>query len=214
MIYYIINFIFSKYKMQDGSGTFLREPGLEPPKFRKLLQEVGDEKINKLVLWREPISVNSMLKFLKLNKSFDDLFHLALNLSDKYNLDKQSVLTFERGKPKGETLEIPVSKDITIREMIEKTKKRMGDNAYSSYSVRNNCQQFLLNVLSANGLMTTEARKFIEQDVEKILQDLPKYSEVVANFFTGAQAVANRLIEGEGSTKMYNYQLHESKCKF
>jgi hypothetical protein len=200
--------------MQDGTGVFLREPGLEPPKFRKLLQEVGDEKINKLVLWREPISVNSMLKFLKLNKSFDDLFHLAVSINDKYNLDKQSVLTFERGKPKGETLEIPLNKDITIREMIEKTKKRMGDNAYTSYSVRNNCQQFLLNVLSANGLMTTEARKFIEQDVEKILQDLPKYSEVVANFFTGAQAVANRLIEGEGASKMYNYQLHEAKCKF
>ena len=200
--------------MQDGSGVFLREPGLEPPKFRKLLQEVGDEKINKLVLWREPISVNSMLKFLKLNKSFDDLFHLAVNVNDKYNLDKQSVLTFERGKPKGETLEIPVSKDITIREMIEKTKKRMGDNAYTSYSVRNNCQQFLLNVLSANGLMTPEARKFIEQDVEKILKDLPKYSEVVANFFTGAQAVANRLIEGEGSNQMYNFQLHRSRCIF
>ena len=200
--------------MQDGSGVFLREPGLEPPKFRKLLQEVGDEKINKLVLWREPISVNSMLKFLKLNKTYDDLFHLAVNVNDKYNLDKQSVLTFERGKPKGETLEIPVSKDITIREMIEKTKKRMGDNAYTSYSVRNNCQQFLLNVLSANGLMTTEARKFIEQDVEKILKDLPKYSEVVANFFTGAQAVANRLIEGEGSNQMYNFQLHRSRCIF
>ena len=200
--------------MQDGSGVFLREPGLEPPKFRKLLQEVGDEKINKLVLWREPISVNSMLKFLKLNKSFDDLFHLALNVNDKYNLDKQSVLTFERGKPKGETLEIPVSKDITIREMIEKTKKRMGDNTYTSYSIRNNCQQFLLNVLSANGLMTPEARKFIEQDVEKILQDLPKYSEVVANFFTGAQAVANRLIEGEGQNQMYNFQLHRSRCIF
>jgi hypothetical protein len=199
---------------QEGDGVFTRTPGLEPPKFRKLLQEVGDEKITKLTLWREPISVNSMLKFLKLNKTYDDLFHLALNLSDKYNLDKQSVLTFERGKPKGETLEIPVNKDITIREMIEKTKKRMGDNAYTSYSVRNNCQQFLLNVLSANGLMTTEARKFIEQDVEKILQDLPKYSEVVANFFTGAQAVANRLIEGEGASKMYNFQLYESKCKF
>jgi hypothetical protein len=200
--------------MQDGSGVFLREPGLEPPKFRKLLQEVGDEKINKLVLWREPISVNSMLKFLKLNKTYDDLFHLALNVNDKYNLDKQSVLTFERGKPKGETLEIPVSKDITIREMIEKTKKRMGDNTYTSYSIRNNCQQFLLNVLSANGLMTPEARKFIEQDVEKILQDLPKYSEVVANFFTGAQAVANRLIEGEGQNQMYNFQLHRSRCIF
>jgi hypothetical protein len=200
--------------MQDGTGTFVREPGLEPPKFRKLLSEVGNEKITKLTLWRQPISVNSILKFLKLNKSYDDLFHLAVNINEKYNLDKQSVLTFERGKPKGETLEIPVNKDITIDELIQKTKKRMGNNAYSSYSVRNNCQQFLLNVLSANGLMTTDARKFIEQDVEKILEDLPAYSEVVANFFTKAQAVADRLLEGEGKSKMYNYQLHEAKCKF
>ena len=200
--------------LQDGTGTFVREPGLEPPKFRKLLEEVGDEKITKLTLWRQPISVNSILKFLKLNKSYDDIFHLALNISDKYNLDKQSVLTFERGKPKGETLEIPVNKDITIGEMIQKTKERMGKEAYTSYSVRNNCQQFLLNVLSANGLMTADARKFIEQDVEKILQDLPAYSEVVANFFTKAQAVGNRLLEGEGASKMYNYQLHEAKCKF
>jgi len=200
--------------LQEGDGMFTRTPGLEPPKFRKLLSEVGQEPITKLTLWRQPISVNSILKFLKLNKSYDDLFHLAVNVNDKYNLDKQSVLTFERGKPKGETLEIPVNKDITIDELIQKTKKRMGNNAYSSYSVRNNCQQFLLNVLSANGLMTTDARKFIEQDVEKILEDLPAYSEVVANFFTKAQAVGNRLLEGEGASKMYNYQLHEAKCKF
>lgn len=200
--------------MQDGTGMFVREPGLEPPKFRKLLEEVGDEKITKLTLWRQPISVNSILKFLKLNKSYDDLFHLAININDKYNLDKQSVLTFERGKPKGETLEIPVNKDITIDELVQRTKKRMGNEGYSSYSVRNNCQQFLLNVLSANGLMTTDARKFIEQDVEKILQDLPAYSEVVANFFTKAQAIKNRLQEGEGSSKIYNFQLYEAKCKF
>jgi hypothetical protein len=200
--------------LQDGTGTFVREPGLEPPKFRKLLEEVGNEKITKLTLWRQPISVNSILKFLKLNKSYDDIFHLAVNINEKYNLDKQSVLTFERGKPKGETLEIPVNKDITIGEMIQKTKERMGKEAYTSYSVRNNCQQFLLNVLSANGLLTSEARKFIEQDVEKILQDLPAYSEVVANFFTKAQSIVNRLQEGEGASKIYNYQLHEAKCKF
>ena len=203
--------------MQDGTGIFLREPGLEPPKFRKLLSEVGQEPIKKLTLWREPISINSMLKFLKLNKSYDDLFHLSLNIDDKYNLDKQSVLTFERGKPKGETLEIPVNKDITIDQMVQKTKERMGKEAYTSYSVRNNCQQFLLNVLSANGLMTPDARKFIEQDVEKILQDLPAYSEVVANFFTKAQAAGNRLIEGEGASRegtyIHNFGLHRAKIK-
>ena len=201
--------------MIQGTGIFLREPGLEPPKFRKLLSEVKDEPIKKLTLWRQPISVNSMLKFLKLNKTYDDLFHLAININDEYNLDKQSVLTFERGKPKGETLEIPVSKDITIGEMIQKTKELMGKEAYTSYSVRNNCQQFLLNVLSANGLLTPDARKFIEQDVEKILQDLPSYSETVANFFTKAQAIKDRLQEGEGKQPyIHNFGLPRAKCRF
>jgi len=176
--------------IQDGDGFFFRNVGLEPPKFRKLLSEVKDEPVKKLTLWRQPISVNSMLKFLKLNKSFDDLFHLAININDEYNLDKQAVLTFERGKPKGETLEIQVGKDITIGEMIQKTKDRMGKESYSSYSIKNNCQQFLLNVLQANDLLTPEARQFIEQDVEKILKDLPSYSETVANFFTGVQTCA------------------------
>ena len=184
--------------IQEGDGIFFREAGVEPPKFRKLLSEVKDEPIKKLTLWRQPISVNSILKFLKLNKTYDDLFHLAININDEYNLDKQAVLTFERGKPKGETLEIPVSKNITIGEMIEKTKERMGKEAYSSYSIKNNCQQFLLNVLQANNLLTPEARQFIEQDVEKILKDLPAYSETVANFFTKVQSIVNRLQEGEG----------------
>jgi hypothetical protein len=183
---------------QEGDGIFFRESGLEPPKFRKLLSEVKDEPVKKLTLWRQPISVNSMLKFLKLNKTYDDLFHLAININDEYNLDKQAVLTFERGKPKGQTLEIPVSKDISIGEMIEKTKERMSKEAYSSYSIKNNCQQFLLNVLQANDLLTPEAQQFIEQDVEKILKDLPSYSETVANFFTKVQASLNRIIEGEG----------------
>ena len=74
----------------------------------------------------------------------------------------------------------------------------MGKEAYSSYSIKNNCQQFLLNVLQANDLLTPEARQFIEQDVEKILKDLPSYSETVANFFTKVQASLNRIIEGNG----------------
>lgn len=191
---------------QQGDGIF-RKDGLEPPKFRNLLKQVGDEKITSLTIWREPISVNGVLKALKLNKSYDDLFHLALNINGKYNLDKQAVLHFERGKPKGETLNIP-SKNITINELIDRTRKRMGPRAYTRYSSKNNnCQDFLLNVLQANGLLTTDASKFIKQDIEKIFQGLPKYAEAVSDFITGTQAVVDRVLEGEGKRRAYQYPM-------
>jgi hypothetical protein len=58
---------------------------------------------------------------------------------------------------------------------------------------------FLLNVLEANSILTDEARKFIEQDTETIFKGLPKYAPVISDLLTGAQAVINRLQEGEGS---------------
>jgi hypothetical protein len=186
---------------QNGEGIFLREKGLEPPSFRKLLKEVGDEVITKLTVWREPISVNKLIKFFKINTGYDDLFHLALNINNKYNLDKQAVLTFTRGKPKGETLQIGIPANTTIKELIDKTKARMGPEKYSSYSSKtNNCQLFLLNVLEANSILTDEARKFIEQDTETIFKGLPKYAPVISDLLTGAQAVINRLQEGEGQS--------------
>ena len=70
-----------------------------------------------------------------------------------------------------------------------------------------------MNVLSANGLSSPIYTQFIKQDLQKVFENLPKYAEQIADFVTGAQRVAEKIIQGEGS-KMYNYQLHEAKCKF
>lgn len=188
---------------QNGEGLFLREKGVEPPSFRKLLKEVGNEVITKLTVWREPISINKLIKFFKIKTGYDDLFHLALNINDKYNLDKQAVLTFTKGKPKGETLQIGIPVNTTIQQLIDKTKERMGPEKYTSYSSKtNNCQMFLLNVLESNSILTEEARKFIEQDTETIFKGLPKYSSVISDLLTTGQAVINRLQEGEGNSSI------------
>ncbi len=204
--------------MQDGSGFFERTAGKLSPSIRKLLEQVGDEKITSIKLFRKPISLSSFAKFIGALKgtSYDQLLHLGLILNNKYLLDKQEVIHFERsGVPSGsETLDVDVNKDITINELLEKTRKRMGDSNFTSYSSRrNNCQDFVMNILSANGLSSPIYTQFIKQDLQQVFENLPKYAEQIADFVTGAQRVVEKVIQGEGS-KMYNYQLHEAKCKF
>jgi hypothetical protein len=53
-------------------------------------------------------------------------------------------------------------------------------------------------MLEANGLSTAETTKFIKQDLEQVVKNLPSYTSAISNFFTGAKAVVNRLVKGEG----------------
>jgi hypothetical protein len=206
--------------MIQGNGFFFRDVGKLPPSARKLLEQIGDEKINSITLFRKPISLSSFAKFIGALKgtNYDQLLHLGLILNNKYLLDKQEVIHFERsgGVPSGsETLDVDVNKDITINQLLDSTRKKMGDNAFTSYSSRrNNCQDFIQAVLSANGLSSPIYTQFIKQDLQQVFENLPKYSEQIADFVTGAQRVVEKVIQGEGSTKMYNFQLYESKCKF
>lgn len=205
--------------MQDGEGFFERAAGKLTPKIRQLLEKVGDEKITSIKMFRKPISISSFAKYLGVLRDtpYDELFHLGMIINGKYLLDKQEVIHFEPSSlPTGkdvESMDVKVDKDITINELLEKTRKRMGDSNFTSYSSRrNNCQDFLSNVLAANGLSSPEYTKFIKQDLEKVFKNLPSYAEKIADFVTGASRVVERLQEGEGD--MYNFNLHRAKCKF
>jgi hypothetical protein len=206
--------------MIQGSGFFFRDVGKFPPSARKLLSEVGDEKISSITLFRKPISLSSFAKFIGALKGtpYDQLFHLGIIINNNYLFDKQEVLHFERsGIPQGsETLDVNVDKDITINELIEKTKKRMGDADFSNYSARkNNCQHFILNVLSANGLSSPIYTQFIKQDTESVFNNLPSYAEKISDFVTGTQALIDRQIQGEGKKPYFhNFGLPRAKCRF
>jgi hypothetical protein len=204
----------------QGTGFFERDVGKLSPSIRKLLEQVGDEKINSIRLFRKPISLSSFAKFIGALKgtSYDQLLHLGLVLNNKYLLDKQEVIHFERSVvPTGsETLDVDVNKDITINELLEKTRKRMGDSNFTSYSARrNNCQDFVMNVLSANGLNSPEYSQFIKQDLQQVFENLPSYSEQIADFVTGAQRLSERFVSGEGQRSyIHNFGLHRAKITF
>jgi len=195
----------------EGKGILLRDAGKLPPSARKQLEKVGNEKITKIVAVRTPLSsttraflnIISLGQFEKISKQyFDDLFHLAFWINDKYNLEKNEVILFGTKNPiksNSEIKDISVSKDITFNELIENTRKYMGDSNFTSYSAeKNNCQNFLNSILTANGIGNEDVKKWIKQDTDKVFKEVPAFAKVLGDLSTTAGAVVNRLIEGEG----------------
>ena len=124
------------------------------------------------------------------------MFHLALYINDKYLFDKQEVFHFEPKNPitsKSETLDVflPNDFDLTIRELLVKTKEFMGDKPFNSYDAfENNCQEFLVGIMKANNLDDETYIKFIKQDGKAVLKKLPKYKAKMSRLLTDIGAVA------------------------
>lgn len=207
---------------QQGDGILLRDPGKFPPADRKLIEEVGAEKVEKLTLFRYPIALSKFAKFIGAlkNTPYDDLIHIGVVINGKYLTEKDAVLNFEKsGVPtqSTDTLEVLLgTKSITIQDLLENTRKRMGDQRFSEYRALSwNCQDYLQNMLEANGVSTAETSKFIKQDLEQVVKNLPTFTDAISNFFTGAKAVVNRITQGEGSgQQLFNFQLHRATVKF
>jgi hypothetical protein len=203
--------MLSKIQAHDGllkgEGIFTRDPGKFPPKSRALIEQVGNDKITKMTLFRYPIALSKFAQQLGALKDtpYDDLIHIGVVINDKYLTEKDAVLNFERsGVPSQstDTLNVPITRDLTINDLLENTRKRMGNERFTTYKALSwNCQDYLDNMLVANGLSNAENKKFVLQDLKQVVKNLPSYTNVLSNLFTGAKAVVNRLIEGEGAVE-------------
>ena len=218
-----------------GEGLLTRDPGRLPPAVRNLLEKVKDEKITSVQAWRYPLMKNAqdiLKKIVKL--PYDDIFHLGVNLNGKYNLEKDILLKFTKGKERSNDVKnksqvIPVKKDITFGQLFDGLRSKMGAEKLTSYNARsNNCQDFSLAILSVLGVNDSDLKKFIKQDAEKIYKSFGFFEKIVeagANLKTLASQVIDRLTQGEGGSApprlkggqggsapyVYNYNL--PRCK-
>ena len=201
-----------------------RVVGTYPPQMRALLQRIGSEPITSLTVARAPIQsfVKSLLNVVSLgtyqkavhDSSYDSMFHLSLLINGRYILDKQAVVKLvESSAPaNAETMSVPLTQQITVSELIDKTKAFMGAKRFSNYNARTeNCQIFIESVLQANGLITDDLRAFIKQDADAVFRKMPSLTEKVAGFFTDVGATADRLIEGEGKKKSVSKSMPNTK---
>ena len=155
---------------------------------QKTLDKYGGETIVSILVRRTPVSVSGVINGLKAvnkqfkknieNKSYDELFHLFLVCKTasgiELQVEKEAVIVLTSKPPaKKEGTEEAVVKNVpknmTLQSMLEKTEASMGDSNYWSYdAIKNNCQSFLIGIMTANNFGGTKVRAFVKQDVSNL----------------------------------------------
>lgn len=184
----------------------------------KTLKDYGNLPIQSLTIYRTPIQgfINTALNALSLGKwnelktkyGFDELFHLALvaNVGSKnIIIEKNEVVNISteyKTSSDTQTYTIDISRvkgpSFTVYNLVENTRKRIGDNQFFSYDAfRNNCQNFLRHLLMTYNLYTYQVNKFVFQDITEIYKGLPSFVSKIARTVTDIGATASKLI-GKG----------------
>jgi hypothetical protein len=204
-----------------------------PPKVRKILKDYGNEVISELTIKRTPVSglltgalnIASLGKFAKRmkDKAFDELFHLFLEITTKSNkrltVEKNEVIVIELAgaeRPKTEIKKVTTNlpQNLTIQQMLDKTKEAMGTENFFRYSaIDKNCQDWLLNIFRANNIGDETDLKFIKQDTKQLFKDLP-YLAKLTNAITDLGAKVNVITEGAGVSNYVVQSVVFSKDKW
>ena len=172
-----------------------------PPDVQRILKRVGDATITGIRVGRTPVSglITGTIKFFS-STPYDTLFHLFIIMTtDKGEvlLEKNEVIHMLLNPTiinNVEYLTIDKVPNITINELLEKTKERMGLKKFLGYNAYgNNCQNFLMNVFKANGI--TEGHKFIKQNTEGIFKNHPTLAKF-AKAVTDLGAKVNIITQG------------------
>ena len=190
------------------------------PSVRKLLQEIQGKKIVKMIVVRDPIkeeihmlanaiSMNEINKFKK-EVSIDDLFHLFCVCT----LDDGQMIRFEKNAEieafkiskiqqidKSNIFECVVPNQISLNELLDNTRQKIGDRLFFDYnSMFNNCQDFIYNCLYHNGYESTnpKMKSFIKQDLTKLAKNMSSTSKTIMNTLTDLGKKTSILIGGAG----------------
>ena len=186
-------------KASDIWGSLTSDEHL-PTRFRKFLKKHGDEKITSIQVYRFPLDTltNTMLQLvtagnwneIKRKGGHDALFHLGIIVNGKYTIEKleklegredSSVLT----KPEAQLMDVPITKDLSINEMMDKAKEAMGKNFYTYSALGgNNCQNFVLELLKNSGLLNASLKEFIFQNIDKLVEETPSLTKYLAQGIT------------------------------
>jgi hypothetical protein len=207
-----------KTQMIRGKGLFDRGNQM-PPSARDYLKKNGDQTITSIRIERIPLGglqknltaivyVRELLTKFKKPENIpqDDLFHLQviLTLSNGRRVmwGKEEVIKLSETIYKGDKME---SRDlgktnIKLQDFVDKTAKYMGAKFAPYNAFNNNCQDFIIASLKANGLGTQADYDFVKQDTK----DLFKGRQWLINMMKGATDLAsafNVVFEGKGANK-------------
>ena len=190
------------------------------PYVRKLLEEIKGNKIIKLVVIREPIkeAVNMLVNVITVNKvnefkkdvGVDDLFHLymiaTLDNGKLIRIEKNAEIDIKEVNSipnvnQLNMLNIVIPSNLSVNELLNNTRQKIGDRLFFDYDgIKNNCQDFLYNILYMNGFEKDNPtmKSFIKQDLVKLSKNLSQTSKKIMNTLTNLGKRAQIIIGGAG----------------
>lgn len=192
-----------------------------PPYVRQLIAEFEDFEIKNITVCRNPIqrSLTGLLNLFSLGQiekqmkrlGYDRLFHLFMLI----NLSNGRVLLLEKNEvinmyvvTKNINIDsfqkVNVNKNIKLKDFINNTVKAVGPSIYLYNAETNNCQDFIINLLKSNGLLTEQLNKFIKQDTKSLLSTSPIWVKKISNLTTDFASWFNRIRYGKGKLLITN----------
>ena len=201
------------HKVRDiAHKVYTGDTGM-PPNVKMILEKYGDQLITKIYIIRNPVgkaltgalSIASMGEFGRNleNAPYDKLFHLKIccTLQDGTHVSLEKVervnMTINPKPVKDEeSIDTPLNgKQITLGELYENARNKMGGLFYP-YSARdNNCQNFILNVLQASGVGNTQDYEFVKQNTKDLFGE-NSFLRKASNTITDIGARFNVLQQG------------------
>jgi hypothetical protein len=180
--------------------------GYETTRFKAFLKAHGADTITSLTVGRVPILKAVRLgfdiltggEFEKASKKLgvDNFFHLFLVINGKHVVEKNETVNVKPYSKASneEDMTVPLKGSLTIDELIKKAGG--GKDFWLEYNpITNNCQKWVTRVLSANGLLTSDLRSFINQDTEALLKEMPNYNPTLVKDVVDTGSLVNRILQ-------------------
>jgi hypothetical protein len=184
-----------------------------PPQVRDFIASHGNDLIDIVYVCRKPIvpAIDKVLNLISLGTwskgkkemGYDEMFHLyfiiKLVAPDRrtysFKLEKNQVVTAYESDDISPVHEIVKPRNTTLRTFIENGEKYQGETFWLYNPSTNNCQVFVMSVLSGNGLSTVSLKTFVLQDATNILTG---YAKSIGTTITDLASRADILLHGSG----------------
>jgi hypothetical protein len=199
-----------------------------PPSVKKIIEDNQSFKVLDIDLHRAPIPklyslLMSWITSGEIDKRLaqepkDTLFHISMwvKLSNGKTIlvEKNEVINMivnPKKKPEEEVQQIsnpPPS--LTFGDLLENTRKAVGDKKFFSYSAKNNnCGNFIEDILKTNGMKSQASHNFIGQDTKRIMRGFPSLNKII-DTITETAGKANVYLEGGSLEEKENILSHDN----
>lgn len=176
----------------------------------KALQKYGNDTVRSMVLLRSPLpaamedGINAVSSGqwveLKHRFGYDTFFHLALLINSEVLVEKNAsginVAPYVPYESEALKVDVGLADAPSLINLLDTTERYLGGNYFAYSPFRNNCQNFIYSLLSANKLLTDDASEFVYQPLDELIKELPSYVEPAVDVAAQVYGI-NQLLQQE-----------------